>query len=55
MGRDNKQGKSKNKSSLPQTPKNEKIAPQQAKEETAQELLELENLVAKNKKKNKQR
>ncbi|WP_397538095.1 hypothetical protein [Rummeliibacillus pycnus] len=55
MGRDNKQGKSKNKRSLPQTPKNEKIAPQAAKEETAQELLELESLVAKNKQKNKQK
>jgi len=55
MGRDNKQGKSKNKNSLPQTPKNEKIAPNAAKEETAQELLELESLVAKNKQKNKQK
>ncbi len=53
MGRDNKQGKSKNKGSLPQTPANQKIAPNQAREETAQELLELEQLVAKNKTKNK--
>ena len=27
MGRDNKQGQSNNKGSLPQTPKNQKIAP----------------------------
>lgn len=53
MGRDNKQGKSKNKRSLPQTPANEKIAPSQAKEEVAAELMELEKLVAQNKNKPK--
>lgn len=51
LGRDNKQGKSKNKNSLPQTPDQLKIAPNKAKEETAQELMELEKLVAKNKSK----
>lgn len=44
MGRDNKQGKSKNKASLPQTPANQKIAPSQAREEVAKELAELEKL-----------
>lgn len=48
MGRDNKQGQSNNKNSLPQTPKNQKIAPNKAKEEFSQELAELEKLVAKN-------
>lgn len=48
MGRDNKQGKSNNKNSLPQTPKNQKIAPNQVKEEFSRELTELEKLVAKN-------
>lgn len=49
MGRDNKQGKSKNKGSLPQTPANQKIAPSQAKEEVAAELLELEKLAGQHK------
>ena len=47
MGRDNKQGQSNNKNSLPQTPKNQKIAPNKMREEVAQELSELEQLVAK--------
>ncbi|MEO4052008.1 YfhD family protein [Solibacillus sp. CAU 1738] len=47
MGRDNKQGKSNNKGSLPQTPKNQKIAPNKVQEEFSQELTELEKLVAK--------
>lgn len=49
MGRDNKQGKSKNKGSLPQTPANQKIAPSQSKEEVAAELLELEKLAGQHK------
>lgn len=48
MGRDNKQGKSKNKASLPQTPANQKIAPSQAREEVAKELAELEKLTTHN-------
>ena len=38
MGRDNKQGHSKNKGALPQTPKNQKIAPDEFEAEIAQEL-----------------
>jgi len=41
MGRDNKQGKSKNKDSLPQTPKNQKIKPNEVQEEFAREFAEL--------------
>ncbi|MFC6334223.1 YfhD family protein [Paenibacillus septentrionalis] len=41
MGRNNNQGHSKNKSSLPQTPKNEKIAPNEVQEEFAQEIADL--------------
>jgi len=44
MGRDNHQGGSNNSSSLPQTPKNQKIAPSQMKEEISMELAELGNL-----------
>jgi len=51
MGRDNKQGKSQNKGSLPQTPKNQKIAPDKVKEEFSQEFTELINAVTKNKQK----
>lgn len=47
MGRDNKQGQSNNKGSLPQTPKNQKIAPNKVKEEFSQELTDLVNSVAK--------
>ncbi|MEI4769127.1 YfhD family protein [Psychrobacillus sp. FJAT-51614] len=41
MGRDNKQGKSKNKDSLPQTPKNQKIKPNEIQEEFSSEFAEL--------------
>lgn len=41
MGRNNNQGHSKNKSSLPQTPKNQKIAPDDVQEEFSQELADL--------------
>lgn len=41
MGRDNKQGQSNNKGSLPQTPKNQKIAPNKVNEEFSQELTDL--------------
>lgn len=51
MGRDNKQGKSQNKGSLPQTPKNQKIAPDKVKEEFSQEFTELITAVTKNKQK----
>lgn len=44
MGRDNHQGGSKNKASLPQTPKNQKIKPGNMKEEISLELAELGNL-----------
>ncbi|BDH63725.1 hypothetical protein MTP04_38550 [Lysinibacillus sp. PLM2] len=50
MGRDDSQGKSNNTSSLPQTPKNLKIAPDKVHEEFAQELDELDLLVKKSKK-----
>lgn len=43
MGRNNNQGHSKNKSSLPQTPKNQKIAPNEVQEEFAQEIADLTN------------
>lgn len=48
MGRDNKQGKSSNKGSLPQTPKNQKIAPNKVNEEFSSELMELGKLIPKN-------
>lgn len=48
MGRDNKQGKSSNKGSLPQTPKNQKIAPNKVTEEFSHELMELGKLIPKN-------
>lgn len=44
LGRDNKQGSSNNKASLPQTPKNQKIKPGNMKEEISMELAELGNL-----------
>ncbi len=49
MGRDNKQGQSNNKGSLPQTPKNQKIAPNKVNEEFSSELMELGKLIPKNK------
>lgn len=45
MGRDDKKGKSKNKRSLPQTPKNQKIAPNKMREEISRELNELDQFV----------
>lgn len=45
MGRDNKQGQSNNKGSLPQTPKNQKIAHNKVSEEFSQEFMELINTV----------
>ncbi|WP_312507425.1 YfhD family protein [Lysinibacillus sp.] len=53
MGRDNKQGQSNNKGSLPQTPKNQKIAPNKVSEEFSQEFMGLINSVAQNKNKKK--
>lgn len=51
MGRDNKQGTSANKGSLPQTPKNQKIAPnmasEKASEEFSQEFMNMINSVTK--------
>ena len=41
MGRDDSKSKGTNKRSLPQTPKNLKIAPNQVREEIADELAEL--------------
>ncbi|QUG40308.1 YfhD family protein [Psychrobacillus sp. INOP01] len=51
MGRDNKQGKSNNKDSLPQTPKNLKIKPNDIQEEFAKEFEELEKNTPKAKRK----
>lgn len=45
MGRDNKQGQTNNASSLPQTPKQEKISARAAQEEFSRELSQLEQLV----------
>ena len=45
MGRDDSAGKGTNKQSLPQTPKNQKISPNKAREEMANELNELHRLV----------
>ena len=47
MGKDNHKGASNNKSSLPQTPKNQKIKPGDMKEEMSKELAELTKLVQK--------
>ena len=44
MGRDDSIGKGTGKQSLPQTPKNLKIAPSKMKEEIAKELDELHQL-----------
>ena len=58
MGRDDSKSKGTNKRSLPQTPKNQKIAPNKVTEEFAEELNQLHRLVEKRKnstgKKNKQ-
>lgn len=57
MGRDDSSSKGTNKGSLPQTPKNQKIAPNKVREEIAEEFSELHQLVEKvinnNSKKNK--
>nr|WP_233549460.1 hypothetical protein [Lysinibacillus yapensis] len=47
LGRDDSKSKGTNKQSLPQTPKNEKIAPNKMREEAAHELNELHELVEK--------
>lgn len=47
MGRDDSSSKGTNKGSLPQTPKNQKIAPNKAREEIAEEFDELHQLVEK--------
>ena len=49
MGRDDSTSKGTNKRSLPQTPKNEKIAPNKMREEIANELNELHRLAEKGK------
>lgn len=54
MGRDDSKSKGTNKQSLPQTPKNLKIAPNKVREEIADELSELHQLAAKAKKNKKQ-
>jgi hypothetical protein len=51
IGRDNKQGKSKNKDTLPQTPKNQKIKPNNVQEEIAAEFAELRENTSKKKRK----
>ncbi|MDI2586852.1 YfhD family protein [Psychrobacillus sp. NEAU-3TGS] len=51
IGRDNKQGKSKNKDTLPQTPKNQKINPNNVQEEFAAEFAELRENHSKKKRK----
>ncbi|MFJ5769273.1 YfhD family protein [Psychrobacillus sp. NPDC093180] len=51
IGRDNKQGKSKNKDTLPQTPKNQKINPNNVQEEFAAEFAELRENNSKKKRK----
>ena len=50
MGRDDSSSKGTNKGSLPQTPKNLKIAPNKASEEIAKEIDDLHELVQKSKK-----
>ena len=50
MGRDDSSSKGTNKGSLPQTPKNQKIAPNKASEEIAKEIDDLHELVQKSKK-----
>lgn len=55
MGRDDSKSKGTNKQSLPQTPKNLKIAPNKVREEIAEELNELHQLVEKRKNKAKKK
>lgn len=47
MGRDDSAGKGTNKQSLPQTPKNQKIAPNKMKAEIAKEFDELHQFAKK--------
>ena len=54
MGRDDSKSKGTNKQSLPQTPKNLKIAPNKVREEIADELNELHDLASKAKRHKKQ-
>ncbi|MEK3952288.1 YfhD-like protein [Psychrobacillus psychrotolerans] len=51
MGRDDKKGRSNNKDSLPQTPKNLKIKPNEIQEEFAKEFEELNKTAPKVKRK----
>lgn len=51
MGRDDNKSNSNNKNTLPQTPKNQKIAPNKVSEEFSRELAELDSLAQKNKQK----
>lgn len=51
MGRDDKKGRSNNKDSLPQTPKNLKIKPNEIQEEFAKEFEELNKTASKVKRK----
>jgi len=51
MGRDDKKGRSNNKDSLPQTPKNLKIKPNEIREEFAKEFEELKKAGPKAKRK----
>jgi len=51
MGRDDKKGRSNNKDSLPQTPKNLKIKPNEIREEFAKEFEELNKNAPKTKRK----
>ncbi|WP_179966004.1 MULTISPECIES: hypothetical protein [Lysinibacillus] len=53
MGRDDSNSKGTNKQSLPQTPDNQKIAPNKMREEIASELDELHQLVQKAKRNSK--
>ncbi|HWK23126.1 MAG TPA: hypothetical protein VNS08_08860 [Ureibacillus sp.] len=53
MGRDDSNSKGTNKQSLPQTPKNAKIAPGEMREEIAEELNALHQLAQKAKNKRK--
>jgi len=55
MGRDDSKSKGTNKRSLPQTPKNQKIAPNKVREEIADEINELHQLVEKRKKQNEKK
>ena len=51
MGRDDNKSNSNNKNTLPQTPKNQKIAPNKVREEFSKELAELHSLAHNNKQK----